>query len=124
MKSVLLVSLLALVAQARPLRVVLDPGHGGSQDGALGANGKVEKNLSLQICQKLAAELEASLHAKVTLTRTGDALVHLPDRVAVANAAHPDLFVSIHANSMPTQKMRLRTEGVETFFNSASASDE
>jgi N-acetylmuramoyl-L-alanine amidase len=124
MKRLPILLLLACsIASARPLRVVLDPGHGGTQDGAVGPDGLVEKTLSLQICQRLKAVLVRRLHARVTLTRTRDALVHLSDRVAFANHLRPDVFISIHANSMPTRKLRAATRGVETFFLSASASD-
>jgi N-acetylmuramoyl-L-alanine amidase len=58
----------------------------------------------------------------VFLTREKDALLPLPDRVAFANGKRPDLFMSIHANSMPTRKLRERVEGIETYFLSASAS--
>ena len=124
MKRLAFVLLLACcTAFARPLRVVLDPGHGGSQEGAVGPGGLREKNLSLEICQRLKAVLVQRLHAKVTLTRTHDSLVHLSDRVSFANRLRPDVFISIHANSMPTRRLRAATQGVETFFLSASASD-
>jgi N-acetylmuramoyl-L-alanine amidase len=118
------VALASLLTTAHPLRVVLDPGHGGDQDGAIGPKGLVEKNLSLELCKRLEAELEATLHAQVMLTRSNDEDVKLPDRVTAANTVNPDLFVSIHANSMPTARLREKIQGVETFFNSASASDE
>ena len=68
--------------------------------------------------------LEQTLHARVRLTRDKDALLQLPDRVKFANDQKPDLFVSIHANSMPTKKLRQATEGIETYFLSAAASGE
>lgn len=116
--------LLATCALARPLRIVVDPGHGGSQEGAVGPEGLLEKDLSLQIAQRVKAVLEEKLHAEVHLTRTRDALVHLSERVAAANALSPDLFLSIHANSMPTRALRAHVHGIETYFLSASASGE
>jgi N-acetylmuramoyl-L-alanine amidase len=110
-------------AEEGPL-IVVDPGHGGSQDGASGPNGKLEKDLALEIAGRVKTSLESSLHARVLLTREKDILLHLSERVAFANQKKPDLFVSIHANSMATQKQRERSEGIETFFLSASASDE
>lgn len=115
--------LVAAAAQAAPI-IVIDPGHGGSQDGASSPAGLLEKNLALTISKKLKAKLEAELSAKVTLTRDGDARLHLDERVALANRKRPDLFVSIHANSMPTAGQRRINEGIETYFLSAAASGE
>ncbi len=113
----------ALAAPGAP-RIVIDPGHGGTQEGAAGATGLKEKNLALAVSQKLKARLEQSLNAKVLLTRDRDVTLGLPDRVALANRHQPDLFISIHANSMPTRQSRATTQGIETFFLSASASEE
>jgi len=104
-------------------RVVIDPGHGGKADGAIGPGGYKEKDFSLELAQKLAAAVEKS-GAKVMLTRDRDATVSLPERVAAANKFHPDLLISLHANSMPTRKMRAQNRGIETFFLSLSASGE
>ena len=103
-------------------RIVLDPGHGGLQEGAVSATGYFEKNLALQVAERVKTELELLLHAHVQLTREHDVLLALADRVALANRFKPDLFVSLHANSMPTRKLRERTEGIETFFLSPHAS--
>src|SRR6185436_18847930 len=72
----------------------------------------------------LKAELESTLHANVKMTRTKDDDVKLAQRVDWANAQKPDLFISVHLNSMPTRKQRRITEGIETYFLSASASGE
>ncbi len=103
--------------------IVIDPGHGGFQDGAVGARGVPEKTLSLQIARQLKEVLQKALSAKVSLTRDRDVLLPLPERVEFVNRHKPDVFISIHANSMPTQRLRQRTEGIETFFLSADASD-
>lgn len=113
---------LLLAAGAEP-RVVIDPGHGGKADGAIGPGGYKEKDFSLELAQKLEAALEKG-GAKVMLTRDKDATVPLPERVAAANKFHPDLLISLHANSMPTRKMRAQNRGIETFFLSLSASGE
>jgi N-acetylmuramoyl-L-alanine amidase len=107
--------------QARALRVVIDPGHGGAQEGAVGAGGLVEKNVALQIAKRLKAQLEHK-GAQVLLTRERDMDLPLRARVDAANRFEPDLFISVHANSMPTTALRQKTHGVETFFLSASAS--
>jgi N-acetylmuramoyl-L-alanine amidase len=104
-------------------RIVLDAGHGGAQEGALGPGGLFEKALALQLALELKAELERS-GAEVLLTREQDVLLPLADRVSFANHARPDLFLSLHANSMPTRKLRAQVEGIQTFFLSASASGE
>lgn len=123
MTKLLLVVLLAGPAVAGPM-IVIDPGHGGAQDGASSPGGLLEKNLALSISKKLKAKLEAELEAKVKLTREGDSRLHLDERVMFANRQRPDLFVSIHANSMPTATQRRVNEGIETYFLSASASGE
>jgi N-acetylmuramoyl-L-alanine amidase len=110
-------------AADRHPRIVLDAGHGGAQEGALGPGGLFEKALALDLALQLKAELERQ-GAEVLLTREQDVLLPLSDRVSFANHARPDLFVSLHANSMPTRKLRARVEGIETFFLSASASGE
>jgi N-acetylmuramoyl-L-alanine amidase len=112
---------LAAGAQAR---VVIDPGHGGRQDGAMGPGGYLEKQFSLELARKLAAVLEKEAGAKVLLTRDRDLTLPLSDRVSAANQFRPDVMVSLHANSMPTRRMRATTRGIETFFLSLSASGE
>ena len=104
-------------------RVVLDPGHGGAQEGAIGPDGQLEKAVSLDVARRLKAALE---HAgvEVLLTREQDVLLALADRVTFANQTRPDVFVSLHLNSMPTRRLRAKLEGVQTFFLSASASGE
>ncbi|MCP3103826.1 N-acetylmuramoyl-L-alanine amidase [Myxococcus sp. K15C18031901] len=110
-------------AGERPARIVIDPGHGGLKEGAKGPGALREKEVALQIALRLRARLEAA-GGDVYLTRERDALVSLTERVAMTNDHGADLFISIHANSMPTPRMRARTEGIETYFLSASASGE
>lgn len=114
---------LSLAVAAAPV-VVIDPGHGGTQEGASGPEGLLEKNLALTIAKKVKAQLEKDLKAAVILTRDRDALVHLSERVTLANKKRPELFISIHANSMPTEKQRRLNQGIETYFLSAAASGE
>jgi N-acetylmuramoyl-L-alanine amidase len=99
--------------------VVIDAGHGGLDEGAVGSNGLEEKTLVLDVAQRLQRLLAAEqLH--VVLTRNSDVFVPLEERSAVANDARADLFVSIHANAAKSPKPR----GIETFFLSLQASDE
>jgi len=116
--------LLSTPALARDPKIVIDAGHGGSQVGALSPTGYEEKALSLSLAKKVGALLSKGLHADVVLTREDDILLPLQDRVDIANKRKPDLFLSIHANSMPTTKARRDVHGIETFFLSANASTE
>jgi N-acetylmuramoyl-L-alanine amidase len=130
MLAPLLAAALTLAAPAPPKApprppafvVVVDPGHGGDQDGALSPSGVKEKDVVLQIARRLRPKLE-QLGARVVLTRTGDIGVPLTTRAAVANGLKADLFVSIHLNSMATAEGRRTSVGVETYFLSADASD-
>lgn len=115
-------SLIAVSRAAEVPRIVLDPGHGGALEGALAPSGFCEKKLALQIAFATRHALEKELGAKVLLTREDDTSMTLAERVAFANRERPDLFISIHANSMPTPKQRRRAHGIETFFLSAHAS--
>ena len=116
------IALPSLVRAKEGPRIVLDPGHGGSQAGAMAPAGFKEKTLALNLALLVKAALEKELAARVTLTRTDDSLVHLSERVAFVHRQQPDLFISIHANSMPTARQRKRLQGIETFFLSARAS--
>jgi N-acetylmuramoyl-L-alanine amidase len=109
-------------AHARAPKVLVDPGHGGSQHGAVGATGALEKDVALAISRLLGERLQAQLGAQVVYTREGDQDLPLADRVSAANAQAPDLFISIHANSMPSRKVRAQVQGIETYFLSTSAS--
>ena len=114
---------LALVLSAPPaFTVVLDPGHGGEKEGALSPWGDREKDVVLSISRRIAQRLRKA-GGKVVFTRTGDIFVPLPNRAAIATAIRADLFVSVHLNSMPTAEQRRHTEGIETYFLSADASD-
>ena len=91
-------------------RVVVDPGHGGRDTGAIGPRGIREKDVALAIARVLAHRLRA-LGFTVILTRKDDSYVSLDERTRIANQAHADLFVSVHCNAA-----RRRTlSGVETW---------
>jgi len=81
--------------------IVLDPGHGGTDPGAVGAGGVREKDVTLDVAKRVRALLEEG-HLAVSMTRDGDSTLSLKDRVLFANARKPDLFVSIHVNSLPS----------------------
>ena len=75
--------------------IVLDPGHGGHDNGALGSEGAFEKNVTLELARMVAVELENTY--RVILTRTDDYFLNIPSRTSMANHAKADLFISIHA---------------------------
>jgi N-acetylmuramoyl-L-alanine amidase len=93
-------------------RVVLDPGHGGHDAGTHGPSGLTEKDLVLDVSQRLAALLQDRLGSEVLLTRNDDTFVSLEGRTKIANEAKADLFLSIHANSSPVKSVT----GVETYY--------
>jgi N-acetylmuramoyl-L-alanine amidase len=93
-------------------KIVLDPGHGGKDPGAIGAGGVAEKDLVLSIAKKLAVKLTRELGIEVILTRKDDRYVPLEDRTATANAEDADLFVSLHMNASPN----LEARGLETYY--------
>ncbi len=86
-----------IVQAKKPVVVVLDAGHGGNDNGAVGASGHAEKDLTLRISKKLAA-LAENYNIKVVSTRTEDLTLTLVDRIKESNSINADMFVSIHVN--------------------------
>jgi N-acetylmuramoyl-L-alanine amidase len=113
---------LALAAREPAFTVVVDPGHGGEQEGARAPDGAREKDVSLAISRRIAARLK-KMGARVVLTRTGDIAVPLANRAAIATAIRADMFLSVHLNSMPSPEQRRLSQGIETYFLSADATD-
>jgi len=97
-------------------RIVLDPGHGGSDPGAIGPNGLREKDVTLDVAHRAAPILAREVGVSTLLTRDVDVFVPLDERAARANAFNADLFVSIHLNSSPDPDGR----GVMTFVLDSS----
>jgi N-acetylmuramoyl-L-alanine amidase len=83
----------------RMLTIALDPGHGGEDPGAIGANGSREKDIVLAVAKRLKGKLEQLPNTRVMLTRDGDYFVPLGQRVQKARKVQADLFVSIHADA-------------------------
>ena len=100
--------------------IVLDPGHGGPDSGAVGSNGLVEKEVTLDVAMRLAELLRNQGGLKVILTRQSDTLVPLEERTSIANREGADLLVSIHTNASRKRSPR----GCETFFLSSAKTDE
>ncbi|MBI9032542.1 N-acetylmuramoyl-L-alanine amidase [bacterium] len=100
--------------------IVLDPGHGGKDPGAEGANGLQEKHIVLNIAKKLKVRIEEELDVRVLLTREDDSFVSLKDRTLFANANNADLFISIHTNAAENKK----AHGIEVYYLSEAKNDE
>ena len=101
--------------------IVIDPGHGGKDGGALGSKRVLEKNIVLKISKYLYKELRDN-GFKVYLTRNKDKFIELKRRTKFANRKKADMFISIHANSVPKRKAH-RVVGIETFFLSPARSE-
>lgn len=97
--------------------IVLDPGHGGSDPGAVGVTGLREKDVVLDVALRAAKQLRA-MGAKVVMTRDTDVFIPLTQRVAIAEAAGANVFVSIHANAHPSAQIG----GTETYYYGYKAS--
>jgi len=93
-------------------KIVIDPGHGGKDPGAIGRNGTYEKHVVLAIARKLKQLIEERTNIKVLMTREDDRFVGLDQRTEFANRNEAKLFISIHANSNPSS----RVNGVSTYF--------
>jgi N-acetylmuramoyl-L-alanine amidase len=104
---------------SRIRRVVVDPGHGGHDPGALGADGTREKDVVLAIGLKLAKKLRDEIGLDVVMTRTTDVFLELQERTAIANQVGADLFISIHANAAPNRS----ASGIETYYLSLAKTE-
>lgn len=96
------------ITKDKPIKrvIVLDPGHGGEDPGAVGATGALEKDVVLKIAKKLKRELEKSPGTQVVLTRDEDYFVPLNARVQKARKVQADLFISIHADAFVEPRAR------------------
>ena len=92
--------------------IVLDPGHGGKDSGAIGPRGLKEKDITLSVGKRLGQILKAKHGVEIVYTRTRDVFVPLNERTEIANSRKADLFISIHTNASEKR----RTRGIETYF--------
>src|SRR6266404_4648170 len=99
-------------ARTGKFRIVLDAGHGGWDLGTVGRQGLLEKDLVLDVTQRLGRLLQARLGSEVMFTRSGDTYLPLDQRADFANQTQADLFVSVHANYSSSAASR----GVETYY--------
>jgi len=102
-------------------RIVIDAGHGGHDTGTIGPTGLMEKDLCLDVALRLGKIIKQRLPgAEVVFTRSDDSFIPLEERTAIANEAHADLFISIHANSSEDHGAR----GIETYYLNLKGSPE
>jgi N-acetylmuramoyl-L-alanine amidase len=100
-------------------RVVVDPGHGGHDPGAVGPNGTQEKDVVLAIGLRLKELLRDELGLDVVMTRSTDVFIPLEERTAIANKVNADLFLSVHANAAPNRS----ASGIETYYLNLAKTD-
>uniref|UniRef100_A0A7C4AJV8 N-acetylmuramoyl-L-alanine amidase n=1 Tax=Thermodesulfovibrio aggregans TaxID=86166 RepID=A0A7C4AJV8_9BACT len=93
-------------------RIVIDPGHGGKDPGAIGPSGLMEKDVVLDIALKVRELLKSDPQYEIILTRDRDIFLPLNERTEIANRAGADLFISIHANASPN----FYAHGIETYL--------
>lgn len=93
-------------------RIVIDPGHGGQDPGAIGSGGIREKDIVLDVGKELGKILKEEYHMTVIFTREEDVFVPLNERTDTANQQKADLFISLHANASPRKAAR----GIETYI--------
>ena len=99
--------------------IVIDPGHGGADPGALAPSGVYEKDITLAAAKDFKRRLEATKRYEVHLTRDSDIFIRLRDRIAIARAKNADLFISLHADTLSAKGVR----GLSVYTLSEKASD-
>lgn len=100
--------------------IVLDPGHGGQDPGAISASGRYEKEITLNVARAVAQKLRATGRYRVLLTRENDKFIRLNERVSLARTREADLFLSIHADSLSGDRA---TRGASVYTRAEAASD-
>ena len=104
--------------------IVVDPGHGGLDPGAIGVGRKLEKDIALAAARQLVRVLLERKHYKVIMTRDKDVFVSLDDRVAVARLHKADLFISLHADAVARTARAKRVRGASVYTLARVASDD
>ena len=100
-------------------RIVIDPGHGGHDPGAVGPSGIQEKDVVLAIGLRLKELFREELGVDVVMTRSTDVFIPLEERTAIANKVGADLFLSVHANAAPNRA----AAGIETYYLNLAKTD-
>ncbi len=106
-------------SRSRPFRIVLDPGHGGNDNGAVYGNAR-EADIALSIAKIVKSEMSHRSDVEVFLTRSTDESLSLAERVEMTETLKADLFISLHANASPD----IRAKGVEFYFQNRLATQE
>jgi N-acetylmuramoyl-L-alanine amidase len=102
-----------MLGEASSYKVVIDPGHGGEDVGAVSVHGRFEKDFTLSVALKVRRLMEKESAISVYLTRTNDTYISLDDRINMANQLSANVFLSIHANTDANSN----TKGTKAFFN-------
>jgi len=100
--------------------IIIDPGHGGEDPGAVGAMGSQEKDITLDVSRRLRDKLAQYKNYRILMTREEDITVPLKDRIAFANNHNADLYVSVHVNSIPRKRINI----IETYYFGAYSDEE
>ncbi len=103
-----------------PRLLMIDPGHGGRDPGAIGISGTEEKHVTLDVARRMADALSGHAGVTAKLTRDEDVFLPLEDRVKIGREAHADFFLSVHADSAPNSAAR----GLSVYTLSEKASDD
>ncbi|MGI9410642.1 MAG: N-acetylmuramoyl-L-alanine amidase [Hyphomicrobiaceae bacterium] len=103
--------------------IVIDPGHGGPDSGAVGHRGILEKNVVLAVAKRLKEVLRSSRKYRVVMTRKNDVFVALDDRVEIARRLGANLFLSLHADAIPQRGLTASVRGATIYTLSQQASD-
>lgn len=111
-RSIILLLFCCLFLLGNKPLIVIDPGHGGVEEGAKGVTGDLEKNVVLAISLELEKLLKSKSKITPVLTRKTDLDISLAERTKIANSNNADLFISIHANASVTKKL----SGIETYY--------
>ena len=109
-------------AYSRPV-IVIDPGHGGVDAGAVGVSNIYEKQITLAVARRLQAVLQRSKRYVVRLTRSKDTFVSLDDRVGFSHKQRANLFISIHADAIANKAVAGKVRGATIYTLSERASD-
>jgi len=100
--------------------IIIDPGHGGEDPGAVGAMGTREKDITLDVSRRLRERLASYQDYRILLTRESDVTVSLKDRIEFADRHDADLYISVHVNSIPRKRINI----IETYYFGAYSDEE
>lgn len=111
-------------ADAKKPLVLIDPGHGGIDPGAVGPNSLLEKSVVLEVARRIERRLKVTGRYRVAMTRERDVFLSLDQRVSVSRELGADLFISLHADSLASKEFATQVRGATVYTLSERASDE